>query len=195
MKTLFALTCAVLVSFTLLAQQQAEGGLKVGDIAPAFAGTDLSGKPIALQSLLEEGPVVLIFYRGAWCPYCNKYMSQLEESLSQFKEKGARVVAITPETLASAEKAVEKTSATFSVITDTERNIMKSYKVLYTVPQNVLGALEGYGINLTESNGKSDNVLPVPATYVIGQDGKVKFVHYDENYKQRAPVEEIIANL
>ncbi|MDN4166183.1 peroxiredoxin-like family protein [Cytophagales bacterium LB-30] len=195
MKTLFVLTCTLLFSFTLLAQQQAQGGLKVGEVAPEFTGTDLSGNPLSLKNLTKEGPVVLIFYRGAWCPYCNKYMSQLQESLPQFTEKGARVIAITPETMESAEKAVEKTSATFTVITDSERKIMKDYKVLYTVPENVLGALEGYGINLTESNGKNDNVLPVPATYVIGKDGKVKFVHYDENYKQRASVEEIIANL
>lgn len=195
MRTISVILFTLLINFSISAQNQAEGGLKVGDIAPNFSGIDQNGKKVALEELLKSGKVVLIFYRGEWCPYCNKYMSELQDGLATINAKGARVVAITPETLESSTKTIQKTKAQFSVFQDTDRSIMKSYKVLYRMEDKLVEKYKGYGIDLEKSNGAKDQALPVPATYIIGKDGKITFVHYEEDYKKRASLKDILSNL
>ena len=182
----------ILLTFSVLSvfAQDKPVALKVGDKAPDFIVKDHAGKMVSLKDLTQKGKVVVMFYRGAWCPFCNKYMSQLETALPEFSAKNATVVAITPETDESINKAIDKTKATFSVIYDKDRSIMKNWKVAYSMSDDMKTKYKGYGLDLEKQQG--DWMLPVPATYIVDKDGKIEFVHFDENYQKRAEVTEIL---
>ncbi len=185
--------------FSFIAFSQAETlypeGLKPGDIAPEFSAKDQYGKVISLKQALQNGPVIMLFYRGQWCPYCNKQMSRFSDSLSLLTAKGASVMAIAPETFENVKKTIEKTKASFSVLEDTGLVIMKMYKVNFSVDENTIVKYKGYGINFDNANGNNGANLPVPATYIIGKDGKVKYVFFNTDYRKRASVMDIINNL
>ena len=185
----FILTISLLSSYA----QDKPTAFKIGDTAPNLTGKDHSGKTVSLKELTKKGKVVVMFYRGAWCGYCNKYMSQLEATLPEFSAKNATVIAITPEPEESISKAVEKTKATFSIIYDKNRKIMNDWKVAYSLPDDMKTKYKGYGVDLEKQQG--DWTLPVPATYVVGQNGKIEFVHFDENYQQRADIKNILMSL
>jgi peroxiredoxin len=185
----FVLTVSLLSTYA----QDKPAAFKVGDTAPDLMGKDHSGKMVSLKDLTKKGKVVVMFYRGAWCPFCNKYMSQLEAALPEFNAKNATIIAVTPEPEESISKAVEKTKATFSIIYDKERKIMKDWKVAYSMSDDMKTKYKGYGLDLEKQQG--DWMLPVPATYVVGQNGKIEFVHFDENYQQRADIKNILMSL
>jgi peroxiredoxin len=185
----FILTMSLLSTYA----QHKPTAFKVGDTAPDLMGKDHSGKMVSLKDLTKMGKVVVMFYRGAWCPFCNKYMSQLEAALPEFSAKNATIIAVTPEPEESISKAVEKTKATFSIIYDKDRKIMKDWKVAYSMSEGMKTKYKGYGLDLEKQQG--DWMLPVPATYVVGQNGKIEFVHFDENYQQRADIKNILMNL
>lgn len=182
----------IILTFSILSvfAQDRPVALKVGDKAPDFTAKDHAGNMISLKKMTEKRKVVVMFYRGTWCPYCNKYMSQIEQALPEFSAKNATVIAITPETDESISKAIEKTKATFSVIYDKDRSIMKDWKVAYSMSDELKTKYKGYGMDLEKQQG--DWMLPVPATYVVGRDGKIEFVHFDENYQKRAEIPEIL---
>jgi peroxiredoxin len=196
MKKIFlAASVFVLSAFTTQIMAQAPAGLKVGDKAPAFEAKDQSGNTVTLAKALEKGPVVLVFYRGQWCPYCNKHLAELQGSLDKMKEKGASVMAISPETMENVQKSVAKAKVDFPVLHDENMQIMKDYQVNYKVEEKTLGVLKKYGIDLNASNGSNGENLPVPATYVVGKDGTIKYVFFNPDYSKRASAVEIMANL
>lgn len=185
----------VLFSLGLKAQAPEPAGLKVGDTAPMFNGIDMNGKAVSLESALKKGDVVLMFYRGQWCPYCNKQMSQMNDSLSMITGKGATVIAISPEIQENVVKTVEKTKASFPVISDVQMKIMKDYQVNFAVPQATIDRYKNFGIDFNVVNGGNGANLPVPATYVIGKNGKIKYVFFNPDYRKRASVKEIVSYL
>ncbi|HVW94819.1 MAG TPA: peroxiredoxin-like family protein [Mucilaginibacter sp.] len=189
------LLVATVVLLTAL-HVSAQTGLKSGVSAPEFAATDNSGKTLVLKDLLKKHKaVVLFFYRGQWCPYCNKHIQQLQDSLQTLTEKGAYVVGVTPETADNINKTIEKTHASFSIIEDKGYKIMQAYKVNYKVDDGLYAKLKSYGVDLEKNNGNLDHVLPVPATYVIDNTGKIVFVHFDKDYTKRASVSEIAKHI
>ena len=192
MKKYLLMVGCVLLTLNLFAQT----GLKTGDTAPKFTAVDNTGKTLSLKSLLKSHKaVVLFFYRGQWCPYCNKQIKELQDSLQLLTGKGAYVVGVTPETGENINKTIDKTHASFSIIQDKGYTIMKAYQVNYTVDAELLGKLKNYGVDLEKNNGNTDHVLPVPATYVIDQSGKIIYVHFDKDYTKRASVQSIMAVL
>ncbi len=170
-------------------------GLKVGDVAPDFSAKDQYGKTINLKQALQKGPVVMLFYRGQWCPYCNKQMSRFSDSLSMLTAKGASVLAIAAETAENVKKTIEKTKSTFPVVEDQGLVIMKMYKVNFAVDEKTIIKYKGYGIDFDKANGANGANLPVPATYIIGKDGKVKYVFFNTDYRKRASAIDILNNL
>lgn len=170
-------------------------GLKVGDVAPDFSAKDQYGKTINLKQALQKGPVVMLFYRGQWCPYCNKQMSRFSDSLSMLTAKGASVLAVAAETAENVKKTIEKTKSTFPVVEDQGLAIMKMYKVNFAVDEKTIIKYKGYGIDFDKANGANGANLPVPATYIIGKDGKVKYVFFNTDYRKRASVIDILNNL
>jgi peroxiredoxin len=189
MKKYLLITLGIILSLQVLAQS----GLKNGGQAPEFIAKDNSGKTLDLKKLLKSHKVVvLFFYRGQWCPYCNKHIKELQDSLQLLTGKGAYVIGVTPETDENINKTIDKTHASFSIIEDKGYKIMKAYDVNYVVDDAMFAKLKGYGIDLEKNNGNADHVLPVPATYVIDSSGKIIFVHFDKDYTQRPSVSSIL---
>lgn len=185
MKRTTLIVAALLISASVLAQS----GLKIGTKAPAFKVKDNYGKTIDMQQVLRSHKaMVLFFYRGQWCPYCNKYIQQLQDSLQLLTAEDAYVVGVTPETGDNIDKTISKTHASFSIIQDKGYKLMKAYDVLYTVDDATFNKLNQYGVNLEMNNGNMDHALPVPATYIINKSGHVSFVHFDKDYTKRASV-------
>jgi peroxiredoxin len=185
----------ILISTFVNAQNDTFNILKAGDKAPLFRAINHNSTTVDLAEMLKNGKVVLVFYRGAWCPYCNKHMSNLQDSLKLIIDKGASVITISPETEQSIEKTIAKTKASFNIAHDSAYVIMKKYGVAFKVNESIVKKYKLLGIDLEESNGNKDNVLPVPATIIINQDGTISYIYFDENYKKRLPVKEIINHL
>jgi peroxiredoxin len=179
----------------LVVAQEAPEGLFINSKAPDFKAKDQNDKEVRLKDLLKKGPVVLIFYRGQWCPYCNKYLKRLEDSLQLISEKGATIVAVTPELPENITKTVEKTSAAFSILYDEGLKIMKAYEVEFEVPENTLTRYRNAGIKIDENNGKNGNYLPVPATYIIDKEANITYRFFQPDYKKRPSVKEILDNI
>lgn len=177
-------------------QALAQTGLKAGAKAPEFVSIDNSGKKIDLNTILKSHKaVVLFFYRGQWCPYCNRYIQRMQDSLQLLIDKGAYVIAVTPETPSNIGKTIEKTQASFSIVQDRNYQIMKDYQVNYTVDDVMLSKLNTYGVDLEKNNGNKDHVLPVPATYIIDPSGKITFVHFDKDYTQRPSIKTLLEKI
>jgi len=187
----------LLISALQVQAQEKPEGLFINSKAPDFKGKDQNGNEIVLKDLRKKGPGVIIFYRGYWCPYCNRELQKLEDSLSLIKEKGAQLIAITPEKQEGITKTIEKTKASYSIITDEDSKIMKAYDVAYQLDTKTIDRYKTASIDLAANNGqKSDAVyLPVPAVYIIGKDGEIKYRFFEEDYKKQAAVKDILNNL
>lgn len=170
-------------------------GLFINSKAPDFRAKDQTGLEVHLKDLLKKGKVVLVFYRGQWCPYCNRELKRLEDSLQQIIAKGATLVAVTPEKPESINKTVEKTAATYSILNDEGLKIMNAYHVAFEVDENTLTRYHNTGIEIETNNGKNGKYLPVPAVYIINQQSTITYRYFEPNYKKRPSVKEILANL
>jgi len=192
-KIFFAL---LLITCTKLAIGQNDPeGLFIGSKAPDFKGADQRGNDIHLKDLLKKGKVVLLFYRGYWCPYCNRELSRLQDSLGLILDKGATVIAVTPEKPENIGKTVEKTKAEFSILHDVDLKIMKAYDVKFEVPENTVTRYRNGNIDLVDINGKNGTNLPVPAVFIIDKEQTITYRFFDRDYKKRPSIREIISNL
>ncbi|MDM8161767.1 peroxiredoxin family protein [Labilibaculum sp. K2S] len=189
------LVAAILLTSLTSFGQKEQSSILVGQKAPMFKAMDQYGKTITSDEILKNEQLIVVFYRGQWCPYCNKHLSHLQDHVGDFKKSGARLVAITPETTMNVSKTIDKTKAEYSILHDVDSKIMKQYGVDFVLPEKLQKKYKEYGIDLAASNGNDDQTLPVPATYVIGKDGIVKYVQYDPDYKNRSNAEEIIKHL
>lgn len=178
----------------LLAQEKPYA-LKSGETAPNFTALDQNGETIELYKILEKSPVVLLFYRGAWCPYCNKHLSEIQDSLKFINEKGGVVIAVTPEQPESIDKTLRKTNASFKIIHDKRLKIMKSYHVSYTISDAMLEEYGRFSKRILKANEENGANLPVPATYIIGTDKKVLYAFFDPDFTKRATIGKILQNL
>lgn len=173
------------------------GGLPAGSSAPLFDKPTHLGTNFNLKNELAKNPVVVVFYRGYWCPVCHRHLSQFQDDLDAArKDKDFTVVAVTPEQFVHVEKTVEKDGLTIPVIYDDDESIMKNYKVAFEVTEDYQKKIKNFkNQDIATNNGKDHATLPVPATYIIGQDGKIVKSFYDPNYKNRASVSDIVAFL
>lgn len=195
MKKIF-LVAAVLFQTGFLFAQTVPKGLNLNDKAPEFSAPDQNGKMVSLKNELKKGPVVLVFYRGQWCPYCNRQLKQLEDSLPQIKAKGATVVTVSPEKQENIAKTITKTKASYAILHDEGLQIMKNYDVAYKVDDNTIEKYKKYGIDFTVVNGEANGAnLPVPAVYVINKEGKIVYKYFDANYAKRSSVKDILEHL
>lgn len=191
------ISALLLISALQSQAQEKPEGLFINSKAPDFKGKDQNGNVIALKDLRKKGTVVIIFYRGYWCPYCNKELQKLEDSLQLIKEKGAQLIAITPEKQEGIAKTIEKTKASYPIITDDELKIMKAYDVAYQVDGKTVARYKMASIDLAANNGqKADAVyLPIPAVYIINKQGEITYRYFDSDYRKRPYVKEILENL
>lgn len=189
----FALLLLFLAGSTIA--QNTPQGLAAQQKAPDFSAKDHTGKTVHLKDQLKKGNVVLVFYRGQWCPYCNKQLKKLEDSLQFILNKGASLIAVTPEKPENIDKTIAKTKASYPILFDEGLQIMKSYDVAYAVDSSTIDKYKKYGIDFTVSNGANGANLPVPAIYVINKVGVIVFRHFDPDYRNRASVQEILRHL
>lgn len=193
MKTFLILLISLLPG--ILASQNLTSTLQVGDIAPDFQGIDQSENLVNLNESLENGPVVLIFFRGTWCYHCNKHISKFQDSLEYVLDVGASVIAVSPQIPEYNQKTIQKTGATFSVIHDKGYQIMDAYYVSFTIDEKTIQKYRRFGRHIDRANANEDYILPVPATFIIGEDGVISYIQYDPNYKNRSTVAEVLRNL
>jgi peroxiredoxin len=185
----------LLLSVSVVSAQEAPEGKFINSKAYDFKAKDQNGKDVRLKDLLKKGNVVLVFYQGQWSVFCNKFLQKLQDSLSLISEKGATVVAVTPELPENVAKTVEKTKAEFSILYDEGLKIMKAYDVEYEVPKNTVERYRNTGIKLDENNGKNGNFLPVPAVYIIDKDSNISYRFFSTDNKKRPSIKEILDNL
>lgn len=171
-------------------------GKEVGEKVKSFSAIDADGSTFNLKTALKDGPVVLLFYRGQWCPVCNRHMSQLQEKLDEIEAKGAKIITVSPEKQENLQKTKSKTGAEFTLLYDEDYKICDDFDVAF-VPKDQM--IDAYNNKLEADleNAHSDNSkrIPVPATYIINQKGKVVWRHFERDYKERASAEEIIEAL
>jgi peroxiredoxin len=136
-----------------LAQRLPDPGIKLGETAPDFSLTDSRGKHVALSSLLKQGPVVLVFYRGAWCPYCNMHLRVLNDSLPEFNRLGAQLVAITPQKSDKSAAQLKKSGYPFVVLSDHDSSVMKAYRLYYEMDDALIKLYNKMGLDVAQFNG------------------------------------------
>jgi peroxiredoxin len=168
---------------------------KVGDRAPDFTLPDQVGRQVSLAGELEQGPVALIFYRGEWCPYCNMMLRTYGLRAADFSERGARLVAVSPQTPDNSLTMAEKHSLEFPVLSDQGGEVIGTYGLKYDVEGQPRDLLEAAGNDVGKFNGKGGWILPAPAVFVIDRDRIVRFVGVNGDYTQRAEPDEALAAL
>lgn len=175
-----------------LAKSMPSPGLKVGEKAPDFTLKNAFGENIKLSSALKNGPVILSFYRGAWCPYCNLQLHTLHKSMPHFKKYGAQLILVTPQTPDKSKEQIKKDKYAFEVLSDLDSKVMKQYKLFYKMDAELIRVYKKLGLDIESYNGKGRNVLPVPGTYVIDKKNIIRAVHADLDYKNRMEPQAII---
>ncbi len=171
-------------------------GLAVGDRVPQINYQTETGEEMPFAELYQNQPLVLIFYRGFWCPACNKHLAEISDRANEIEQAGAKIVAITAESYESADQTIDNTGVDFTVISDKDGSLMRAFDVRFEVTEEYQDiVVENYGTTLSDISSIDEVVLPVPATYIINPDGEIVYKHFNPDYKQRASVDDILGNL
>ena len=163
----------------------AQHSLRAGQQAPDFSLPNASGQPVSLATLLATGPVVLVFYRGNWCPYCNVQLRAYNQALASFKALNATLVAVSPQTPDLTSLTAEEKELRFPVLSDVGNTVAKQYGLAYQVGDAVYHTLHGVGIDLAVFNGDDSGELPLTGTFIIAPDGTIVWAATEANFKQR----------
>jgi peroxiredoxin len=170
--------------------------LKVGDRAPAIVLANAKGTTIDVGTLLKKGPVIVAFYRGGWCPYCNLELRAYQEVLPQIVAAGASLVAISPEKPDDTVSTAEKNALTFEVLSDLGQKVGRAFGLVYQFTEELKSAYRGFNLDIPVRNGTPGEwALPVSATYVIDRNGLIVYAYTDVDYRDRADPREVLAVL
>ncbi len=169
-----------------------EKALKVGDKAPDFELPDASGNKVKLPNLLKNGPVVVTWYRGGWCPYCNIALRGFQKVLPEIKAEGASLVALSPEVPDKTAETSQKDKLEFEVLSDAGNKAAHAFGVAYKLPPNLAVAMK---TRLMSFNGDDSLELPLGATYVIDREGVIRYAFVDGDYRKRAEPSDVLAAL
>ena len=169
----------------LIASGLADRSIKQGDKAPDFVLPDVNGETVQLSHLLTQGPVVLIFYRGGWCPYCNLALRSYQAILPKIQAAHATLVAVSPQTPDNSLSAREKMELSFPVLSDIGNKVARAYGLVFTVASEVQAIQQGMGLDIAKVNGSETWELPMPGSYVIAQDGVVTLAFVDPDHTHR----------
>jgi peroxiredoxin len=173
------------VTDELIASGQAERALKAGDRAPEFTLPDPEGKLVASQELLAKGPLVVTFYRGAWCPYCNLDLQALEEARPEIEARGASLIAVSQQTAANSRKSQRSNKLGFPIVGDKGGELAEKFGLRWHLPEDLKTIHKQLGADLVAFNGEDSWTLPMPARYVIGQDGIIAYAEINPDYTRR----------
>lgn len=169
-----------------------DNAIKAGDTAPDFSLKNVTGESIRLSEQLKKGPVVLSFYRGGWCPYCNLELRALQTILPQIHTLGASLLAVSPQTPDESLSTAQKNALSFAVLSDTQSDVALSYGIAFDLANELRPIYTQFNHALPTMNGDQSWQLPIPATYVIAQDGKVAMAFLDVDYRNRLEPSEVL---
>ncbi len=170
--------------------------LKGGDKAPTFALSDQNGKTIASTDLLKSGPLVVSFFRGTWCPYCNEELTALAASYADFRATGAELVMITPQSSDNAKDYLTEHRVPFSVLVDSDAKVAEAFGLAYDMPQYMRDIYtNAFGNDLTKVNDAKTWRLTIPGRFIIAQDGTITSAEFDADYRFRPEVTATLATL
>ncbi|WP_103072536.1 peroxiredoxin-like family protein [Aquimarina sediminis] len=176
----------------LIKEHLSKKALKEGDKMIDFTLPNAVGGIITLSEKLEKGSVIISFYRGGWCPYCNMELRALQEILPQIKKSGASLLAISPETPDHSLNTSEKNNLQFDVLSDVDNSISKKIGLVFKIPKNLREVYHSFNIDVPKHNGNSDYELPMPATFVINKNGMITYAFVPEDYTERADPKKIL---
>lgn len=179
----------------LLSSDVAKNALRTGDQVIDFNLPNAKGQLASLSDHLKNGPVVLSFYRGGWCPFCNLEFAALHNILPRIKELGATLIGVSPETPDTSLSTVEKHQLQFEVLSDVANQISSQFGLLMSVSEKLRPHYLEWGFDLPELNGDESYSLPIPATYIIDKNGRITAHHINKDYTQRMEPEDIIIAL
>ena len=177
----------------LAASGLAARALKVGDAAPDFILPDAQGGPVRLRALLDQGPVVIVFYRGGWCPYCNLHLRGFQSRLPAFRELGATVIAISPQLPDNSLSTREKNDLAFPVLSDVGNKVARQFGIVFELSDRLVELYRQFGHALEDFNGADGSrELPVPATFLLDGKGAIRLAHVDVDYTRRLDPDDVI---
>lgn len=169
----------------LIASGAAACALKAGDRAPAFTLEGPDGVPVSSAEQLARGPLVVSFYRGVWCPYCNMELQALQQSLADFAAAGARLVAISPQNRVNSRKSVRENGLGFPILSDPGNTTAAAFGLRFAMPGYLVDLYKSLGNHLPAYNGDDSWTLPMPGRFVIGSDGIIAYAEVNPDYTRR----------
>lgn len=169
----------------LIASGAAEHALKAGDKIPAFILADPEGKKVSSAALLAEGPLVISFYRGVWCPYCNMELQALQEIMPKFETLGASLVAISPQNPVNSRKSVRQNGLSFPILSDPHNDVAAAFGLRFQLPDYLAELYRSLKNELPAFNGDESWTLPMPARFVVDQDGTILYAEVNPDYTRR----------
>ncbi len=164
---------------------QAGRALKAGDRAPAFELPGPDGKPVSSADLLARGPLVITFYRGVWCPYCNLELQALQDALPEIQAAGGSVVAISPENAVNSRKSMRQNELSFPILSDHGNAIADKFGLRFRLPDEIITIYKGFGNDLPMVNGEDSWTLPMPGRFVISPEGTIAYAEVNPDYTRR----------
>ena len=176
----------------LIAQHVRDNALQVGQKVANFSLANHCGDTVALTDLLAKGPVIISFYRGGWCPYCNLELKALNDYLPKFKAHNAQLVAVSPQLPDESLSTAQKNELEFDVLSDVSNTVANQFGLLFTLDERIQSLYTGFGIDFESYYGDKSFKLPLPATYVINQDGIITYAFISEDYTLRAEPEAVL---
>jgi peroxiredoxin len=179
----------------LIATGQAQRAKKAGDVAPEFILNDPNGRPVSSHELLTRGPLVISFYRGVWCPYCNLELQALQVALPAIAGRSASLVAISPQTAPNSRKSQRENKLDFPILSDVKSEVANAFGIRFALPDYLVELYKGFKNDLPVFNDDPSWVLPMPARYVIGTDGLIAYAEVNPDYTQRPDPSELLAVL
>ncbi len=179
----------------LITSGAAERSIKAGTQAPDFTLLDARGTAVKLSHLLEQGPVVMTFYRGQWCPYCHMMLRAYQQALPQLQAGGATLLAISPQTPHHSRALAEKLELTFAVLSDMGNQMARQFGLVFTLDEAVRGAYKQVGADLPRFNGTDSWELPMAGTFLVDQSGIVRLAFVDPDFTRRLDPSVIFARL
>jgi peroxiredoxin len=179
----------------LIASGQAQRALKAGDKAPEFTLPDPDSRPVSSAALLAQGPLVVSFYRGVWCPYCNLELQALQQALPKFRELGASVVAISPQTASNSRQSVRTNTLEFPILSDAHNSVAAAFGLRFELPDYLVELYRKLKSDLPAFNGDSSWTLPIPARYLIAPDRTILYTEVNPDYTQRPEPSDMFAAL
>ena len=176
----------------LKASGAAERALKAGDVAPSFTLKDPDGKPVSSAELLAKGPLVVSFYRGVWCPYCNMELQALEAALPEYEKLGASLPAISPQTASNSRKSTRDNNLTYPILSDVKGQVGEAFGLKFALPDYLIDLYKNFGNDLPTFNDDPTWSLPMPGRFVIGQDGVILYAEVNPDYTLRPEPEDLL---